>query len=387
MVALRIQVIMQRVFYAGLVCCCLSVTTRGNSITSDDVTNRSKTLQIRQNSNSCLQRRAIVSMMWGHCKPGVLATAAILQQSHTQAQHIVYLDEGPQMKECWNMLEAANVTVKPLPLGDKSLDLPGVIWKRRARKFYLFNLEGFVPGDCIVSLDTDVVPTGNIDEMFDFPSKEFPFWAASDPDPTFQLNSGVMVFQIYENMYEELKATITYTTSKTNQINQENAKVRPEFAKTRFADGDQAYVNFHFAVVKGYHNVLSARYNVIVTQMLTSTRGRSSLLLYTPNDFIKMVHYTSGGLSNRCKCVAFGSCPDTDKIRWRNTGISKAREIITQQCCAVSDLIVALKAKDIVIPAHFRTIEQAFVCPQLRNYHKRQTELHWANENLTHTEN
>eukprot|EP00040_Diaphanoeca_grandis_P020932 m.111332 g.111332 ORF g.111332 m.111332 type:complete len:376 (-) comp28113_c0_seq1:81-1208(-) len=343
------------------------IVPASNALVSDDLfEHRERTVQLSNAAGTCDQRRAIVSMMWGHCKPGVVATAAILQQADTKAEHIVYLD--PDMKECSTMLKAANVTVEDLPQGDTSLQLPSKIWSRRARKFSLFNLKSFKPGDCILTLDTDVVPTGNVDEMFAFPTKEMPFWASSDPNPTMQLNSGVMVFRIYEGMYEEIKQTLAYISTKTKTLNAALANTHPGAVPTNFGDGDQAYINFHFGVVKGYYNIMSARYNVVVPQLLESVRGRSSTLAFVKPDYVKMLHYTNGGFTSRCECVSRGKCNDVETIRWRNLGVSMAVSIVAKQCCALASFVGNLSASGVTIPRQYENGD-AFHCDDLRGFH------------------
>merc|ERR1719433_1245133 len=144
-------------------------------------------------------------------------------------------------------------------------------------KFVLFQLPGLPEGARVVALDTDAVPAQNIDEMFDFITAENPFWAASDPLPTYQFNSGVMAYRKDESIFKRLLNTI-------------------ETVGSRFGDGDQDLLSYHFQVKEGMHSFLPGRYNAVVKNLEENHRGRNAILNHEtvgPDGFVKIVHYCS----------------------------------------------------------------------------------------------
>merc|ERR1712194_843037 len=112
--------------------------------------------------------------------------------------------------------------------------------------------------------------------MFDFITPENPFWAASDSHPTFQFNSGVMVFKKDDHMFDRILKTIRSIGD-------------------RMGDSDQDILNYHFQVIEGMHSFLPGRYNSLKPNLEENLRGRNAILndiAVGPDGFVKMVHYT-----------------------------------------------------------------------------------------------
>lgn len=265
------------------------------------------------------ERRAIVSLMWGRCDPGALATKGMLQRYGSRAEYIVYAGALPQ--GCREVLQAANITVMDMPDLQQSGRLDAMQLRKAAKyqsKFALFDLPGLTePGTRIIALDTDAVPAQNIDEMFDFATPELPFWAAADVNPTFQMNSGVMVYRMYPNMFEEIRDTIH--------------KVHDSLG-----DGDQDILSYHFQVVKNSHAFLPGRYNCLMANFLSNHRGRNTILDFDgvgTDGFAKVLHYTGGGFASRCTQAVGPKA-------WKEKGIAAALSVVARQCCAAQDLFV-----------------------------------------------
>jgi len=248
----------------------------------------------------------IVQAMWGKCDAGVFATRAMLNKYHSRAAHIVYIKSLP--KDCEDLLRAANITLYEIP--DMSLMItPSKLGAAAGflNKFVLLQLPGLSPGARVVALDTDAVPAQNIDEMFDFITPENPFWAASDSTPTFQFNSGVMVYKKDEQMFDRLLNTI-------------------ETIGDRMGDSDQDLLSYHFQVKEGMHSFLPGRYNSQRSNLVQNHRGRNVILddnTLGPDGFAKIVHYTNGGFTE-----------------WCNQNPSLAA--VARECCEAQKLLVTL---------------------------------------------
>jgi len=255
------------------------------------------------------ERRYVVSVMYNRCDPGVFATKAMLSLHRVHAEYIIYAGNLPA--GCEDLLRRAKITVWKIPA--EMFNITNSRGKHKMRhtvKLVLFQLPGLEPGSRVVTLDTDAVPAQNIDEMFDFITEESPFWAASDPLPTFQMNSGVMLYMKSEGLFKRVMNTFeTYGSA--------------------FGRDDQDLISFHFQVVENLHSFLPGRYNTIVQNIWKNFRHRNMILDHpavSPDGFIKIAHYTDGGFTKWC-------------ARAPRPHLS----VISRQCCAAKELLAAIR--------------------------------------------
>eukprot|EP00401_Gymnodinium_catenatum_P031331 CAMPEP_0117617344 /NCGR_PEP_ID=MMETSP0784-20121206/85545_1 /TAXON_ID=39447 /ORGANISM="" /LENGTH=237 /DNA_ID=CAMNT_0005421185 /DNA_START=121 /DNA_END=830 /DNA_ORIENTATION=- len=189
-------------------------------------------VQAQERTMQPTERRYVVSVMYNRCDPGVFATKAMLSLHRVHAEYIIYAGNLPA--GC----EDLKITVWKIPA--EMFNITNSRGKHKMRhtvKLVLFQLPGLEPGSRVVTLDTDAVPAQNIDEMFDFITEESPFWAASDPLPTFQMNSGVMLYMKSEGLFKRVMNTFeTYGSA--------------------FGRDDQDLISFHFQVVENLHSFL-----------------------------------------------------------------------------------------------------------------------------------
>eukprot|EP00667_Euglena_gracilis_P014764 EG_transcript_15300 len=234
-------------------------------------------------------QKAIVQILW-HIRCGdwsralgPLVTRRVLASAASSARHVVLANNV-----CPRILKAfAAAGIRVQEFRDRDLqrvdlrhNVPPVP-RDFVRKLLAFNLPTFHEGDRVLLLDDDAIPVGTVDELFELPFERQELWAAPDPEPTFHINSGVVVFRV--------------STALSRAFFDGVARIGGSLG-----DSDQELFSYLYFVNRSNMLLLGGQYNSHVFQLSNDFRQRSHVL--HERMYLKILHYTIGGLVHWCEC-------------------------------------------------------------------------------------